>query len=129
MLRSLAAVIIAIIAGLTLAKIIEGGGAALAGATPQSATYQVLLALSWFAGAFAAGVIALLIAKRWAPVGIIAASSMFLSAFTALTSTPLSWLLWPASILATGVGAHLAILATKATFASPVKNSKGGLFE
>lgn len=129
MLRSLAAVIVAIIAGLTLAKIVEGGGAALVEAQPRSGLYQGLLALSWFAGAFAAGVIALLIARRWAPVGIIAASSIFLSAFTALVSAPLSWLLWPAAIIATGAGAQFAIMATKATFAPPAPRSKGGLFE
>ena len=129
MLRSLAAVIVAVIAGLALARFIEGGGAALMQAQPQSITHHLLLALSWFAGAFSAGVIALLIARRWAPVGIIAASSIFLSAFAALLSAPLSWLLWPGAAAAVAAGAHLAIRTTKATFTAPVKRAKNGLFE
>lgn len=128
MLRSLAAVIVAVIAGLALAKFIEGGGAAILKAEVHSAAYQILLMLSWFAGAFAAGVIALLIDRRWAPVGIVAASSIFLAAFMALLSAPLSWLLWPGAIVATAAGAHFAIRATKATFSAPVKRSNSGLF-
>lgn len=128
MLRSLFAVIVAVIAGLTAAKLVEGGAAALFAAAPISAAYQVILVSSWLAGGFVASLAALLIARRWAPVGLIAAASIFLSAAVALLSAPLSWLLWPGGALAVATGAFVAIKLTKATFAAPVLQSREQLF-
>ncbi len=128
MLRSLFAVIIAVIAGLGLAKLVEGGGATLLKAAPMSAAYQAILLLSWFLGAFAAALIALAAARRWAPVGVIAASSMFLSAIVALLSAPLSWLLWPGGAMAAAAAAFAAIKLTNATFAAPAARQKDQLF-
>ncbi len=129
MLRSLAAAIIAVIVGLTAAKLVEALGAGLAGAAPAQAAYAGILAASWFAGAFIAGVVALLIARRWAPVGMIASSAIFLSAFAALISAPLAWIAWPASVLATALGGLAAIKATGARFAPPQPAAKEGFLD
>lgn len=128
MLRSLFAVIVAVIAGLTAAKLVEGGAAALFEAAPISAAYQVILVSSWLAGGFVAALAALLIARRWVPVGVIAAASIFLSAAVAVLSAPLSWLLWPGGALAVAIGAFAAIKLTKATFAAPALQSRDQLF-
>ena len=64
MLRSLFAVIVAVIAGLGAAKFLEGGLEAVSGAQ-DGAGYSFILAASWFFGAFVAALIALLIGRRW----------------------------------------------------------------
>ncbi|WDI31192.1 hypothetical protein PUV54_14670 [Hyphococcus flavus] len=129
MLRSLVAVIIAVVAGLAVAKLIEGGAAALMQASASSTIYQAFLALSWFTGSFSAALIALFIARRWVPVGVIAAASMFVSAIVVLVSSPLHWILWPAAAVLTFCGGALAIKVTSASYALPQQNSKDGLFD
>ncbi|MCK5747449.1 MAG: hypothetical protein KAH44_14610 [Oricola sp.] len=129
MIRSLFAVIAAVIAGFALAKTVEGGGAALAGAAPGSAAYNSLLLLGWFAGAFAAAVIAILLGGRWAPLGAVAAASICLSAVITLFSYPLSWILWPGAFVVTALGGYGAARLTGAKGEPPGARRKSGLFD
>ena len=129
MIRSLAAIIVAVLAGFTIVKMIEGGGAAVLGAETQSAGYGALLAGGWFAGAFVAAFIAMFIGKRWAPLGGLGAASILLSAILTLMSNPLSWLMWPAAIIATAAGGYGAIRLTNAPMTHPDLTRKDGLFD
>lgn len=108
MLRSLFAVIVAVIAGLGAARFLEGGLAAISGAQ-GGAGYSFILAASWFFGAFVAALIALLIGRRWAPVGGLAAGTIFFSAFITMLPGTLGWWLWPMAAIATAAGGWLAL--------------------
>ncbi len=136
MLRSLLSVIVAVIIGLTTAKFIEGAGVALFDDSARlsdneetaSLSYNLLLALGWFAGSFAASSTALVLGKRWAPLGYLAGASMFFAAVMTLMSFSLSWFLWPISALATGVGAFAAVKLIKAQMAYPGATDQRDLF-
>ncbi|GJL90784.1 hypothetical protein [Hyphococcus sp.] len=129
MLRSLAAVIIAVIAGFSAAKMIEGGGAVLIGAAPGSAAYELVLGAGWFIGAFLAALISMFIGKRWAPLGMLSASAILLGAIITLFSNPMSWFAWPVSFFATGLGGYGAIRFLDAGMAHPDLQRKDGLFD
>ncbi|WP_425408661.1 hypothetical protein [Hyphococcus sp.] len=129
MLRSFIAVIVAVVAGLTTAKFAEGAGAGLLNSAPPSGAYQIILLISWFAGAFIAGCVALIIARRWAPVGIIASASIFISAVAAMLASPMNWLVWCGAVAVTFAGSYISILITHARFSFPDKPAKTGLFE
>lgn len=129
MIRSLLAAIVAVIAGFATAKMVEGGGAVLWGAQAGSLRYQLLLAAGWFAGSFVAAYLALYLGRRWAPLGAVAASAIFLGAAIALLSNPLNWMLWPAAMLATGLGGYGAIKVMKAPAVYPEAKPKTGLFD
>jgi hypothetical protein len=129
MIRSLFAVIFAVIAGLSAARLVEGAGVAVFEIAPLSPAYQGVLVIGWLTGAFAAALIALLLGRRWAPLGGLAAASVFLAAFIALISNPLSWLLWPGAALATGLGGFAAVMLTGAKAAHPALRKKDGLFD
>ncbi|WP_375202955.1 hypothetical protein [Hyphococcus sp.] len=129
MLRSLAAVIVAVIVGLAAAKTVEGGGAALLGAAPGAAVYGALLLAGWLAGAFVAAALALIIGRRWAPLGALGAAAIFLAAVITLFSYPLSWLLWPGAIITTMLGGFAAIRLTGARKEHPDMRRKDGLFD
>ena len=110
MIRSLFAVIFAVIAGLSAARLVEGAGVAVFEIAPLSPAYQGVLVIGWLTGAFAA-------------------ASVFLAAFIALISNPLSWLLWPGAALATGLGGFAAVMLTGAKAAHPALRKKDGLFD
>lgn len=129
MIRSLFAVIVAVITGLGAARLVEGAGAALFDAAPMSPAYQGVLVAGWLTGAFAAALLALLLGRRWAPLGGLAAASVFLAAFIALISNTLSWLLWPGAMLATALGGFAAIKLTGAKASHPALRKKDGLFD
>ena len=129
MLRSLAAVIVAVIAGFLVIKMIEGAGAALTSATPSTAIYDALLMIGWLAGAFVAALLALLVGKRWAPLGVLGGAAIFLSAIITLISYTLNWLLWPGAVMTTALGAYAAIRLLGARRAHPDIKRKDGLFD
>ncbi len=129
MIRSLFAVIVAVISGFTLARMIEGAGAGIIGATPQTGAYDALLLTGWAAGAFAAALIALLRGRRWAPRGALGAASIFLGAAITLFSYPHGWLIWPGAVIATALGGYGAVKLTGAKAAHPQMRRKDGLFD
>lgn len=120
--RSLFAVIVSVVAGLAIARFVEAGAQALLGEAPTtlgaddsySPRYQLSLLIGWFVAAFSASVIALAIGRRWAPLGIVTSATIFFAAVITLISFPLSWLLWPASLIATGVGGAAAMVLMRA---------------
>ncbi|MHA7873316.1 MAG: hypothetical protein ACX939_13280 [Hyphococcus sp.] len=109
MLRSLFAVIVAVIAGLGAAKFLEGGLVAVSGAQRDDGAYSLILAASWFLGAFVAASLALWLGRRWAPIGGLAAGTIFFSAFMTMLPGTLGWWLWPASAIVTALGGWLAL--------------------
>lgn len=114
MLRSLFAIIFAVIIGLGAAKFIEGGSKALL-SQDAGLWADAFLAVAWTVGAFFAALIALLIGKRWTPLGVLASATIFFSAAVTLATTTLSWLLWPGSLLGTALGGFLALRLTGAS--------------
>jgi sorbitol-specific phosphotransferase system component IIBC len=127
MLRSLFAVIASVILGLAAAKFVEGAGAALIGESHE-AFYQFLLTFSWFVGALIAALMALLLGRRWAPLGYLAAGTIFFSAFMTLLSAQLSWLLWPGAAIASAIGGYAALRLTNATNVFPERKIDGEIF-
>ena len=133
MIRSFIAIIVSTIIGLTAAKFVEGAGQAAA-AGPEgayasaSAAYQGALIAGWGVGAFAAALVAMLIGGRWAPLGGLAAGTIFLAAIIALLSAPLSWYALPGAAGATALGGFCAVKLLGASLAPPSKNKKLQLF-
>lgn len=138
MIRSLFAVVVGVILGLTAARFVEGAGLALAGAgqvaahqqaEPLTVAHRAALVAGWGVGAFAAAASALLIAGRWAPLGGLAAGTIFLAAVIAQLEASLGWPVWLASALATALGGYAAIALLGATQTHPSNRSQDGLFD
>ena len=137
MLRSLLSVIVAVIIGLTAAKFIENAGSvvlfsektSMTGNAPVSGGYQFLLMGGWFVGAFTAALLALLLGRRWAPLGALAAATIFLAASITILTFSLSWLLAPGTAIACAAAAVAAIKLCNAQSAYPVVEKAQGLFE
>lgn len=131
MLRSLIAVVAAVLVGLTTAKFIEGAGQAGLGldpAAPATTSYHLLLLGGWGIGAFAAAATAILLGKRWAPLGWLGAASVFLEAGITLLTFKLSWFLWPASTVVVLAGGFLASRLLRAETSHPTPSGEKGLF-
>lgn len=132
MIRSLFAIVVAVILGLTTAKFIEGGGQALINNSQQgvlSLTHQITLLIGWGVGAFIAAVCAMLIAGRWAPLGGLAAGTIFFAAIIAQLSIGAGWLLWGLSAVVSATGGYAAIRLLGATQTHPAQQKKYGLFD
>ena len=137
MIRSLFAVVVGVILGLTAARFVEGAGFALAGggqiaaqqADPLTVAHRVALVAGWGVGAFAAAASALLIAGRWAPLGGLAAGTIFLAAVIAQLEASLGWPVWLASALATALGGYAAIALLSATQTHPSNRQRDRLFD
>lgn len=129
MLRSLIAVIIAVVAGLACAKLVEGGGGALLNAEQGTLAYSGLLGFGWGAGAFVASFVAMFGGKRWAPLGILSAAAILLGAVLTLLSAPMSWFMWPLAIVSPSVGGWGAIRLLNARMQHPDLKKRDGLFD
>ena len=126
MFRSLAAIIVATIFGLTTARFIEGAGmAALADGPVDRATYVIILSLGWFTGSFVSSAIALLIARRWGPVGGLAAATIGFAAIIALLSGRFGAYAWILGLSAVALGGWIALRLFKARAAMPTKKEDG----
>ncbi len=130
MLRNLAAIIVAAIAGLIVAKFAEAliGGGVAPGEAADGGNLAGLVA-GYFIGAFIAASIALLIGRRWAPLGWLAAATILFNAIITMTTFKLTLFLWPVSIAACAAGGWLAIRLLKASTSSPQNNRKESLFD
>lgn len=125
MLRSLLAVTAAVIVGLAVAKLVEGAGLALEASEHGGAgVHAGALILGWGLGAFSAAAAALLIARRWAPVGWLAAATILFQAVMTLMSAVLPIWAWPGSVLAVGAGGWAAIRLTKARQTRPASRQE-----
>ena len=129
MIRSVFAIIAATLIGLTASRFVEGAGQAAGGAAPGGGVYQWSLALGWTLGAFAAALTALLIGRRWAPLGVLAAATIFFAAAIAQLSYSLSWFLWPASAAGTALGGYAAMRLLNARNVHPSRDGKKEFFD
>lgn len=130
MLRNLLAIIIATIAGLASAKLVEGliGGGAAPGEA-IGAGELTGLAVGYFAGAFVAAMLAMIIGRRWAPLGWLGAATIGFAAVITLVSFTLPWFLWPASAAACAAGGWCAIKLLRAQYEHPQATPKESLFD
>lgn len=143
MIRSLIAVLIAVIVGMTTAKFVEGMGAAAfpldqvaagdldglkAAAANAPTGYKACLVAGWALAAFVSALIALAIGKRWAPLGWLSAGVMFLLSFISLIGLPFGFWLLPTSLVVTMGAGWLANKLLKATSTIPVSRSNDELF-
>jgi len=141
MIRSLFGVLIAVLIGLTTAKFIEGMGAVSfplldagagdlealkAAAAKAPVGYKLVLLASWAIAAFVSAIIALFISRKWAPIGWLAAGTIFFLAVMTLVGTPFGLWLWPASAIVTATGGWIAIKLLKATYVYPEKKDDNG---
>lgn len=131
MLRSVLSVLFGVIAGAALVFVVErishGQFPVPAGfdptrpeaiaSLPFGAKASVVIA--WFAGAFGGGLVASLIAKRWAPAAWVVAATMLLFAITNFTAFPHPLWMMVASIPAAGIGGYLAVRITGARYGRP----------
>ena len=144
MIRSLLAIVVAVLLGMTASKFIEGMGLAafpIADAPPgdlaahnaalRSAPfgYKATLLAGWGVGAFVSAVTALLIGRRWAPLGWLGAGSILFLSLITLVGAPLGLWLWPSSVAITLVSGFLSLKLLGAVTKAPLENKKDdGLF-
>ena len=112
MVRSLIAVIIAVIFGLAVANGFERVGLAWDGLSPIG--FDSFLLAGWGTAAFVAAIIALLIGRKWAPLGWLAAAAMVLfglasSAVMALPASVLGGIGWITVLTSLNVSAQTAL--------------------
>ncbi|MEO0399489.1 MAG: hypothetical protein AAF224_08735 [Pseudomonadota bacterium] len=161
MIRSLAAVLVAVIAGLTCAKFLEGGLAAMVDVAPSSSlppqefategasteafadqafagdagasgiddnrparpvigdTLALILAVSWTFAAFAAAMLTLLLARRWAPLAWLAGATIAFNGLIVMVGAATPWFLWPLALGGPIVAAYGAIRALNAGYQLP----------
>lgn len=94
----------------------------LAEITPLGA--KLFVVAGWFAGAFVGGVVALLIAKRWAPVAWVVAAS-----FLGLTATNFAAIPHPVwmeigAVVVCALGGALSIVLLRGQYGPPPQPSK-----
>jgi hypothetical protein len=139
MVRSIIGVLVGVIVGAFIVLAIEAiahqvfpppagfdpNNAGAVAALPLGAKLSVLFA--WFGGAFGGGVAALLIARRWAPVGWVVAVTILLFAATNFSAFPHPLWMIIASIPAVLAGGQLANIVTRANYGRPPAPPKPGL--
>ena len=147
MLRSLTAVLIAVLIGLTLAKLVEASASALlelkapeAEPAPGNAVgeavrlsissmYGGVLVASWGLGAFVAASVALLMGRRWAALAWLAGVTVSFNGVIVLLGADGPAWLWPASLMVGPLGAWAANAALGAQSRPRVAERPAGLFE
>jgi len=130
MLRNLFAIILATIIGLAVARLVEGviGGGVAPGETAD-AKALIGLSIGYFVGAFVAAGLALLIGRRWAPLGWLGAGTVLFAAVITLLTFKLPLFLWPVSAAACGAGGWLAIRLLKGAMQFSASGKTESLFD
>lgn len=133
MIRSLIAVVAAVVLGVAAAWLVEGAAVLFVpGAAPNGVewplAYQLALLASWGLAAFVAATASLFIGRRWAPLGWLAAASMLLLAGVSALSGPAASLLLPGALIVTGAAGYAAIKLTKAKNEAPFAPRRPGMF-
>jgi len=131
MLRSVLSVVIGVIAASIIVLLVELIGhsmfppsADLDPSDPASVAMvplsaKIAVVLAWFFGAFGGGVVASLIAKRWAPAAwVVAATILLLAGATMLQIAHPLWMMIGA-VVATGLGGWMSVKTTKAYYGRP----------
>lgn len=135
MLRSIGAVVAGVIVGAFVIFIVESvghlifpppPGVDLKDAAALSAMMSVIpfgaklgVVIAWMAGVLAGGVAALAIGRRWAPLAIVVATTLFAMAVVTMLTIPHPFWMQAAALAVTVLGAFGAIRIMRATFAPP----------
>ena len=117
-MRSLLAVIAAVILGLMVARWIEAAGLALSGAR-YGMLHQSALIAGWGVGAYIAGLSAVMIGQRWRPLGFLAAAALGLNGMLTLIGEPLSIWTWILATLFVAGGGWLSVITQQTTMIHP----------
>lgn len=139
MLRSITSVLVGVVAGALLVFVVQllahqffpapaGFDATNPDAVrslPFATKFSVLV--SWWAGAFGGGLLASLIARRWAPAVWVVALTILLFAATNFSAFPHPLWMMIGAIPSTALGGWLAIKATGASYGRPPAPPKSGL--
>ena len=136
MLRSLLAIIVAVVLGLTTAKFVEGAFAAALGLGGEAHDisrvmgdgYLWSLLASWIAGAAAATTAALLIGKRWAPLGYLAGAAMALQGALTLLGADVPIWSWALALGAPALVCFAIVKALGATLAPRTNQAPDDFF-
>ncbi len=140
MLRSVLSVVIGVIAASVIILLVNRAGHIIypppAGLDPMDPASmasvplaaKIAVVLAWFAGALGGGVVASLIAKRWAPAAWVVASTILLLAGVTMMQFPHPLWMMIGAVVATGAGGFLAVKLTSAYYGRPyVAAKKSGL--
>lgn len=134
MLRSLFAIIVAVIAGLSVARFIEAATASLR-ASPASLgdgalpfDHQLTLVVGWFVGAAVASALALLLGRKWAPLGFLASGTILFSAIITILTFSLNWLIAAPAAIATAFAAYGVHILMKPQMDYPQGKAKRDYF-
>lgn len=135
MLRSVLAVVAGVVVGSVLVFAVETVGhllwpsriaidaadpeqmRRLVAATPLGA--KIAVVLSWFAGALGGGVLAVLLARRWAPVAWIVAATIFCLAAANFVAVPHPLWMQAGAVVASLAAGFLAVRMTRAQYVPP----------
>ena len=132
MIRSLFAIIVATLIGLTVARFIEGALLANIGLEivdvkgPPSPDHKKILLFSWGCAAFVASLMALSLGRRWAPLGWLAGGTVTFSALITMIAAPFGLFMWPAAFLVTAIGPFIAIKILRAQYDVTGSMANGG---
>ena len=83
---------------------------------------KLMVLVSWFAGALAGGVGAILVARRWAPLAFVTGFTIFGLALMSLIAIAAPFWMWPGALAAAAGGSMLAIRITGAQMAPPPRH-------
>ena len=131
MLRSVLSVLFGVLAGAAIVFLVERLSHGLfpipAGFDPTmreaiaslSFGTKASVVIGWFMAAFGGGVIASLIAKRWAPASWVVAATVLLFAITNFSAFPHPMWMMLASAPAAALGGYLAVRTTGARYGRP----------
>ncbi len=139
MLRSITSVLVGVVAGALLVFVVQlfahqffpapagfdANNPEAVESLPFATKFSVLV--SWWAGAFGGGMLASLIARRWAPAAWVVAVTILLFAATNFSAFPHPLWMMVGSIPATALGGRLAIKTTRASYGRPPSPPKSGL--
>lgn len=125
MVRSIFAIIIAVVAGVFAARFVEivGGAVFSSGAANGAITggHQALLVAGWAFGGFLAAALALLVGRRWAPLGWLGAATILLLAVISIAGQAVAWPVWIGAFIAPGLGGWGAVRVLRADYAHPAR--------
>ena len=131
MLRSVLSVVVGVIVASVLILIVELVGHSMfpppAGLDPNDPAFianipvsaKIAVVIAWFVGALGGGVVASVIAKRWAPSAWVVAGTVLLLAGVTMLQFPHPLWMMLGAVASTGIGGFLAIRITKGYYGRP----------
>lgn len=80
---------------------------------------KIAVVVAWFAGVFAGGVAALMVARRWAPAAWVVAGTLFAMALITMVQIPHPWWMMAGAVAATLLGGFGAIRVMGGSYGRP----------